>query len=98
MYKINFKISAREDLKNIKDYIFKVSFSIEISNKIYNEIMAHILNLKIMPKMYPVFKEDLRVMTVRKKYRVFYKIFEEKREVIIYYIFGVEEDYESLIY
>ena len=98
MYKIIIPEYVLKDIYKIKDYIFKVSFSIEISNKIYNEIMAHILNLKIMPKMYPVFKEDLRVMTVRKKYRVFYKIFEEKREVIIYYIFGVEEDYESLIY
>ena len=98
MYKIDLKISAKEDLKEIKEYIFRFSFSLNTANKIYNEIMAHILNLKIMPYMYPVFKEDLRVMTVRKKYRVFYKVFENTKKVQIFYIFWTEEDYESLIH
>lgn len=56
MNKINFKISARQDLKNIKEYIFRMSFSLENSNKIYNEIMANIFALKIFPLMYPIFK------------------------------------------
>jgi hypothetical protein len=63
-----------------------MSFSIDTSNKIYNEIMASILTLKIFP-YYPIFKDDLRVLTIRKKYRVFYKINEENKEVKIYYIF-----------
>lgn len=98
MYKINFKISAKEDLKEIKEYIFRFSFSNETSNKIINEIMANILTLKVFPSMYPVFENDLRVLTVRNKYRVFYKINEIKKEVEIYYIFWTEQDYSSLIH
>ncbi len=98
MNKINFKISARQDLKNIKEYIFRMSFSLENSNKIYNEIMANIFALKIFPLMYPIFKWWIRVMTVRKKYRIFYEVNENKKEVIILYIFWAEQDYDSLIH
>jgi len=98
MYKINFKLSAKEDLKNIKEYIFRMSFSIETANKVYNEIMANILTLKVFPSMYPIFKNNLRVLTVRKKYRVFYKINESKKEVTVQYIFWAEQDYNSLIH
>ena len=87
MYKIIIPSYVLDDIFEIKEYIFRFSFSIDTANKIYNEIMAHILNLKIMPYMYPVFREDLRVMTVRKKYRVFYKVFENSKEVQIFYIF-----------
>jgi len=98
MYKIDLKLSAKEDLKNIKEYIFRMSFSIDTSNKIYNEIMANILTLKVFPSSYPIFKDDLRVLTVRKKYRVFYKINEENKEVKVYYIFWTEQDYNTVIH
>ena len=55
MYKIDLKLSAKEDLKNIKEYIFRMSFSIDTANKIYNEIMANILTLKVIPSSYPIF-------------------------------------------
>jgi len=98
MYKIIIPKYVMEDIYNIKEYIFRISYSIETSNKIYNEIMANILALKIFPSSYPIFKKDLRVLTVRKKYRVFYKINEEKQEVQIYYIFWTEQDYNSIIH
>ena len=98
MYKITIPDYVMEDVFDIKEYIFRMSFSIEVVNKIYNEIMASIVTLKVFPLMYPVFKWDLRVMTIRKKYRVFYEIKEENKEIIIQYIFWVEEDYYSLIH
>ncbi len=98
MYEIDLKTSAKEDLKNIKEYIFRMSFSIDTANKIYNEIMANILTLKVFPSAFPIFKNDLRVLTVRKKYRVFYKINELNKEVTVYYIFGTEQDYNSVIH
>jgi len=98
MYEIDLKISAKEDLKNIKEYIFRMSFSINTANKIYNEIMASILTLRIFPLAYPVFKNDLRVLTVRKNYRIFYKVNELKKEVKVYYIFWTEQDYNTLIH
>ena len=98
MYEIDLKISAKEDLKNIKEYIFRMSFSINTANKIYNEIMASILTLRIFPLAYPVFQNDLRVLTVRKNYRIFYKVNEQKKEVKVYYIFWTEQDYNTLIH
>ena len=87
MYKIVIPDYVMEDIFDIKEYIFRMSFSIENANKIYNEIMANILTLKVFPSMYPIFKNNLRVMTVRRKYRVFYKVNELKKEVTVQYIF-----------
>ena len=98
MYKIDFKISAKEDIEMIKQYIFKMSFSIDTANRIYNEIMASILTLKIFPSSYPIFKNDFRVLTIRKSYRVFYKIDDSSETVHIYYIFWTEQDYNSIIH
>ena len=98
MYKINLKLSVKEDLKSIKEYIFRMSFSLETANKIYNEIMASILTLKVLPFMYPIYKYNIRVMTVRRKYRVFYHVNENSKEVTIQYIFWAEQDYHNLIH
>ena len=87
MYKIIIPDYVMEDIFDIKEYIFRMSFSMEKANKVYNEIMANILALKIFPSMYPVFKSNLRVMTVRRKYRVFYKVDELSKAVTIQYIF-----------
>lgn len=75
-----------------------MSFSKETANKIYNEIMASILTLKIFPSSYPIFKNDLRVLTVRKKYRVFYKINKSEKVVKILYIFWTEQDYNFIVH
>lgn len=98
MYKIIIPDYVMEDIYKIKEYIFRMSFSIDTSNKIYNEIMANILTLKVFPSSYPIFKDDLRVLTVRKKYRVFYKINELNKEVKVYYIFWTEQDYNTVIH
>ena len=98
MYKIIIPNYVMGDIYEIKEYIFRMSFSIDTANKIYNEIMASILTLRIFPLAYPVFQNDLRVLTVRKNYRVFYKVNELKKEVKVYYIFWTEQDYNTLIH
>ena len=98
MYKIIIPDYVMEDIYEIKEYIFRMSFSIDTANKIYNEIMASILTLRIFPLAYPVFQNDLRVLTVRRNYRVFYKVNELNKEVKVYYIFWTEQDYNTLIH
>jgi len=98
MYNIKMDSQATEDLNEILDYIFRFSFSFDTVNKIHDEIMWKILGLKIFPNMYPIFIWDLRVMTVRNKYRIFYKVDEISQIVTIYYIFGSEENYDDLIH
>ena len=48
--------------------------------------------------MFPLYKDNLRVMTIRKKYRVFYEVNDTKKEVTIQFIFGAEQDYDNLIH
>lgn len=98
MYNIEIKKSVLEDLDEISDYIFRFTFSQETSNKIHDEIMWKILSLKVMPYMFPVFEDNFRVMTVKRKYRIFYKVDETKKNVIIQHIFWSEEDYQNLIH
>ncbi len=80
MYNIEIKKSVLEDLDEISDYIFRFTFSQETSNKIHDEIMWKILSLKVMPYMFPVFEDNFRVMTVKRKYRIFYKVDETKKK------------------
>jgi len=98
MYNVKIDDRANQDLNNILDYIFRFSFSIETTNKIYDEIISKIIWLKIFPNMYPVFVWDLRVMTIRNKYRIFYKVDEINKIVKVFYLFSSQEDYESLIH
>ena len=98
MYNIEIKNSVLDDLNNISDYIFRFTFSQEISNKVHDEIMWKILSLKVMPYMFPVFENNYRVMTVNKRYRIFYNIDEISKTVIVQYIFWSEENYQNLIH
>ena len=65
MYSIFIPDDIIEDIFKIKEYIYRMSFSVNTANKIYNEIMASVLTLKVFPSMYPVYQNDLRVLTVR---------------------------------
>ena len=98
MYDIEIRESVLEDLNEISDYIFRFSFSQETANKIHDELMWRILSLKIFPYMFPVFEKQYRIMTVRKRYRIFYEVNENKKLVTIQYIFASEENYQNLIH
>jgi len=98
MYEIDIKDWAYFDMQEIKDYIFRFSFSIITADKVIDEIMGKILSLKIFPYLYPAYNSEYRVMTVRKRYRIFYKVIEDKKLVEIHYVFWAEEDYDSIIH
>ncbi|MDP2395692.1 MAG: type II toxin-antitoxin system RelE/ParE family toxin [bacterium] len=87
MYDIKIKESVLQDLEEISEYIFRMSYSIELSNNIYDKIMASIISLKIFPYSFPIFENNYRVITIDKRYRVFYKVDEISKVVIVQYIF-----------
>jgi plasmid stabilization system protein ParE len=93
MYDIEIKESVLIDLEEITDYIFRFSFSREIADKVYDKIMGSILSLRILPLSFPIFEDDFRVMTIDKKYRIFYKVDEKLKIIVIQYIFSSEQDY-----
>ena len=98
MYNVEIKDLAQEDINEISEYIYRFSLSKAIAKKIYNEIMGKILSLKIFPYLYPAYNSEYRVMTVRKRYRIFYKVIQDKKLVEIHYVFWAEEDYDSIIH
>lgn len=93
IYKVEIKDSVRETINEISEYIYRFSFSRESSRKVYDEIYKKIFSLKIFPKKYSKFNEKYRVITIDKKYRVFFKVDEEKEIVFVSAIFYSKEDY-----
>lgn len=95
MYKIELLEETKNDLNVITDYIYRYTFSNEIVDKIYKEIVSSIYSLQIFPYR---FKEinNFRIITIKWKYKVFYKVEENNKKVIIYRIFSSLQNYDSL--
>ena len=98
IYKIQITELAKIEIKNISDFIYKNSFSENLADKIYNEIYSKIYWLSILPEINEKYNIDYRVMTISKRYRVFYKINYKKQEVIVHYVFSSSQNYEFSIY
>ncbi len=95
-YKLEIKEEVHKYIYEIWEYIFRFSFSFSISNKVVKDIYKNIFSLKIFPERFPKFNETYRVFTINKKYRVFYRIDEEKNKVVVSRIFSSYEDYENV--
>jgi len=93
IYKIEIKDNVHEFIWELGEYIFKNSFSFEISNNIIDNIYKDIFSLKVFPNRFPEFNNNYRVLTINKKYRVFYIVDEENMKVIISRIFASVENY-----
>lgn len=97
IYNIEIKDNVRKKINDISNYIYRFSFSKESSKKVYNKIYEWIFSLKIFPNRFPEFNSKYRVLTINKKYRVFYKIDEENQTIIVSSIFSSNEDYLDIL-
>ncbi|MDP2396495.1 MAG: hypothetical protein Q8M44_06645 [bacterium] len=70
-----------------------MSFDFENSKTIMNNIYKDIFSLKIFPNRFPSFNDKFRVMTINKKYRVFFVVDEENTTIIDSRIFFSSENY-----
>lgn len=95
IYKVDIKDNVHEFIWELAEYIFRHSFSFDISKKVMDEIYKDIFSLKIFPNRYPKFNEKYRVLTINKKYRVFFRVDEENINVIVSRIFSSYENYVS---
>jgi len=93
IYNIEIKEWVRNKINNLSDYIYRFSFSKESAKKIYDEIFKDIISLKIFPKRYPKFNEKYRVLTIDKKYRIFFIVDDNKKSVIISRFFSSYQNY-----
>jgi len=93
IYKIDIKNNVHEFIWELWEYIFRNTFNFTSSKKIVDEIYKEIFSLKIFPNRYTKFNNKYRVLTINKKYRVFYFVDEENMNVIISRIFSSHENY-----
>jgi len=76
-YRIDWRDQSLKNLKEIREYIERVSFSVEIADRILGDIFDHVEGLSTFPNRYPLAKEHplLRKM-VAGEYNVYYRVLE----------------------
>ncbi|MDQ7008777.1 MAG: type II toxin-antitoxin system RelE/ParE family toxin [Candidatus Gracilibacteria bacterium] len=97
-YNIELKDQAKKDIFELTDYIFRFSFSKDISDKIYDEIYKKIFSLEFFPEKFQKVLGDYRVALVKKTYRIFYRIEEENKKVIIIRIIRTDQNIEEILF
>ena len=98
IYTVDLKDEAKNDIFELTDYIFRFSFSRNISDKIYDEIYQKIFSLEFMPHMYQKVLWEYRVALVKKTYRIFYRIEEENNKVIIVRVIRTDQNIEDILF
>lgn len=93
---------ANDQLYAIIQYIAEDSGSVDIALKMLDELEYAIGQLAQSPHMgsYPRYstlkKQGYRVLIVQ-RYLVFYKVDDEKKQVIVYAVFDAKQNYINLI-
>ncbi len=95
-YNIKFWEKINDDLKNIWDYIERMTFSKEKSEQLVQEILSSIMILSKLPHMYQVFYKKYHSLTVKNK-RIIYYIDENKKIVVIYRILSWYQNYQDYL-
>lgn len=80
IYKIEIRDNVHEFIWELWEYIFRHTFNYESSKNNMDKIYKEIFWLKIFPNRYPKFNQKYKVLTINRKYRVFYIIDEKKYE------------------
>lgn len=96
-YDIVINKEARDDINIIAEYVFKFTFDYYLSEKLVNEIYSIIYTLKIFPNRYKNYKNNIKTVLVRWKYKIFYKVDLENKIVTVYRIFSNLQNYENII-
>ncbi|MCH2188410.1 type II toxin-antitoxin system RelE/ParE family toxin [Candidatus Gracilibacteria bacterium] len=80
------------DIDELTDYIYRFSFDKNISQKIYDDLYKKILSLNFLPNRYEKYLGDYRRIIVNGNYKIFYKIDEENKKVIIVRVIRTEQN------
>jgi len=98
LYNIIIKDNVHDFIWDLWKYIFRFSFNYSTSKKITDHIYKEIFSLKIFPNRFPEFNNEFRVLTISKKYRVFFKVDEKNMNIIVSKIFSSSENYIDNLY
>lgn len=96
IYRVDISDEVHNFIYEQADYVFRISFSQEASQNIFNMLYKEIFSLKVFPNRFPIFNNKYRVFTIKKKFRVFYKVDEENLIVTVNQIFSSYENYENI--
>jgi plasmid stabilization system protein ParE len=97
-YYIEISPDVDNDIIELTDYIYRMSFSENIAWNLYNELYAKIYSLSFMPEMYQKVLWEYRVALVKKTYRIFYRVEEENKKVIIVRIIRTDQNIEDILF
>lgn len=102
-YAVRFTRHAARDLDDMFRYITYELDAEKAARELMREVEDSIANLREFPFSAPQAKDDLlarkgyRALTVRKKYVVLYRVYEDRQQVIIHRIFYGKRDYTKLV-
>lgn len=102
-YTLRFTRHAARDLDELFHYISYELDAESAAKELMREVETSIFNLREFPYSAPQSRDDLlarkgyRTLTVRKKYVVVYRVYEEKQTVIVLRIFYGRRDYGKLL-
>ncbi len=97
-YKVVIRNQVHDDIYEFADYIFRFSFSESISKNISDVIYEKINWLNFMPHMYQKVLWEYRVALVKKTYRIFYRVEEENKKVIIVRVIRTDQNIEEILF
>ena len=102
-YVVRFTRHAARDLDDMFRYITYELCAEKAAKELMREVETSTANLREFPFSTPRAKDDLlarkgyRALTVRKKYVVLYRVYEDRQQVIIHRIFDGKRDYTKLV-
>lgn len=92
LYKIEISDLVYNDIKNLTDYLYFVSYSKILSDKLADELFRVIFSLNFMPQMYQKYLWEYRRVIVKWSYKIIYKIDEKNKKVIIIRVIRTERN------
>ena len=92
LYKVEISDLVYLDIKELTDYLYSVSYSKVLSDKLADELFRVIFSLNFMPQMYQEYLWEYRRVIVKWSYKIIYKIDEENKKVIVVRVIRAEKN------
>lgn len=91
-YKIVMRDAVHNDIFNLTEYIYRFSLSKQIANKVYNDLYSAIFSLNFLPNRFEKSIWEYRRLIVDWNYKIFYRVDEENKKVIIIRVLRSEQN------
>lgn len=87
---------VKNDIIELSDYIYRFSFNQEIAKRIYDDLYKAIFSLEFLPYRYETYIGEYRRIIVKWSYKIFYKIDEDNKKVIIIRVIRSEQEMNNI--